>query len=315
MYRLLILTPIKHIEGLFEFLSKHFDCVYLPDEELIGILPHLKNCDLIFTNPNKSKIKFDQSFFQETPVLKAIFTASTGEDHIDLEIAMKQGINVYSLKNDRKLINELTSTAELAFLFALVSARKFIPAIQHVKEGGWNYEPFIGRQFSALSIGVIGFGRLGKMFAQYCKAFGASVIVYDPYVEPDSEFVFKKSLTDLANTADIISIHVHHNNETKNMISYDFFEACSGVMSIINTSRGEIVNDAALLSYLKKNQNAMYCTDVLTDEILGRRDNILLKESLGWDQVVITPHIGGMTIEGQFKAYTHTANKLVSKYG
>jgi D-3-phosphoglycerate dehydrogenase len=313
--KLLILTPIKHIEGLYEKLCLHFNCTYYPNEEFKVIKRCLENYQLVLTNPNKSQIKFDEVFFQNAPKLKAIFTASTGEDHIDLENAEKRGIYVYSLKNEQDLIKELSSTAELALAFALVSTRKLIPAINHVRNGGWDYEQFIGRQFSTLKIGIIGFGRLGKIFAHYCKSLGANVQIYDPYVDHHPGYDFVESLERLAENSNVISIHVHHNSETKFMISDDFFEKCSNLISIINTSRGEIINDLALLRYMKKNQNVTYCTDVLSNEILDKKNNIILNEAVNSNRIIITPHIGGMTSDGQKKAYNFTVDKLISKYG
>jgi D-3-phosphoglycerate dehydrogenase len=213
------------------------------------------------------------------------------------------------------MINELTSTAELAFTFALMAARNILSAIEHVRKGGWDYEKFIGRQFSSLTIGVVGFGRLGKMFAYYCKAFGATVLIYDPFVKVNSDFIFVNTLEDLASAADVVSLHVHHTKETKNLLSSNFFDHCKESVNIINTSRGELIDELVLIKFLTKNNKATYYSDVLSNEILGRDTNPLLNNSIVHNQVIITPHVGGMTKEGQKKAFYYTASVMINKYG
>ena len=313
--KLLVLTPVKHIDGLFELLDANFDCVYLPDEPVNKVNFYLEKCDLIFTNPNKSKLRFDAEFFNKATLLKAIYTASTGVDHIDLEVAQNRNVSVFSLAKEKTVIDELTSTAELAFTFALMATRNVLSAIEHVREGGWDYEEFIGRQFSRLTVGVIGFGRLGKMFAHYCKSFGATVIIYDPFIVNSSDYIFVKNVFELAKAADVVSLHVHHTKETQGLIGSIFFDNCKSSLNLINTSRGEIVEEQALIDFLTKNSKATYYTDVLSDEIFGRSTNMVLNNSLIHNQVVITPHIGGMTQEGQKKAFYHTANKMIDEYG
>jgi D-3-phosphoglycerate dehydrogenase len=313
--KLLILTPIKHIDGLFELLSLNFNCIYLPNEPINKIINSLQDCDLVFTNPNKSKLMFNAEFFEKAPLLKAIYTASTGTDHIDINVAQSLGIKIFSLANEKKVINELTSTAELAFTFALMAARNVLGAIEHVRNGGWDYEEFIGRQFSSLTVGVVGFGRLGKMFANYCKAFGATVLVYDPFVEINSDYTPVNTLIDLAKAVDVISLHVHHTKETKSLVNSSFFDHCKRSINIINTSRGEIIDELALAKFLKDNTHATYYSDVLSNEILGRNINPLMNNTLPQNQLIITPHIGGMTTEGQKKAFYYTANVMIQEYG
>lgn len=313
MHKLAILTPIDHIEGLLELLKKHFICFYRPDENLqsIGML----DVDFVFTNPNSSKFRLDRDFFSLFPTIKAIFTASTGTNHIDLEITHAKGIEVYSLKDEHELINQLSSTAELAFGLALLATRRLLPAIDSVKNGLWDYRPHIGRQFSNLSIGVIGYGRLGRMFCNYSRSFGSKVKVYDPYKIISSRFEQVDSLQKIAMESDLISLHVHHTNETESMINNDFLKYCKPNMTLVNTSRGEIVEEKHLVSFLAQNSDSMYCTDVLSDEIVGRNNSPILAYSRNSSQVIVTPHIGGMTLDGQRKAFYFMAEKLINLFG
>jgi phosphoglycerate dehydrogenase-like enzyme len=315
MNRLAILTPIDHIDGLLDLLSANFNCLYRPNDSFRSIAKELIDVDLIFTNPNSSQFRLDEEFFLNCSSVKAVFTASTGTNHIDLEFAEKRSIEVYSLKEEYDLINQLSSTAELAFAFALISTRNLLPAIESVKEGDWDYRPFVGRQFAKLSIGIIGFGRLGKMFANYCTAFNAKVRIFDPYVKKVAPFEFVNELSDLLKKSDIISLHVHHTEETEGLVDTEFLLDCKPSVTLINTSRGEIVNEADLLRFLRANPGARYCTDVLANEILGRAHNPILKYLESSSQVVVTPHIGGMTSDGQMQAFFFMANRLIQIYG
>lgn len=315
MYKLAILTPIHHIDGLMELLKSRFDCVYRPDDDLNEVSNYISDVDLVFTNPNSSKFNINSDFFNLCNSIKAIYTVSTGTNHIDLDEAVKRKIKIYSLTRELDLINQLSSTAELAFTFALMSTRRILPAIASVKEGNWNYQPFVGRQFSKLNIGVIGFGRLGKMFSQYCKSLGSSVFVFDPFVPIDNSYQFVDDLLVIAKKADVISLHVHLTESTRNLINNIFLSHCKESVTLVNTSRGEIVQEIDLINFLRKNPHASYYTDVLSDEISGRDVNPILNNKDVAHQIIVTPHIGGMSIDGQTQAFYFAANKLISLYG
>ena len=161
------------------------------------------------------------------PNLKVITTASTGTVHINIEAFTKQKIPVISITNERQVISKISSTAEHAFCLALAALRNAFPAYQSTLNGEWDYEPYIGRQFRNLNIGVIGYGRLGTFFSNYCDAFGAKVFVYDPYkdvLHPRIEQV--DSLEEIAKHSDLVSLHVHVTNETEKMISESFLSKC-----------------------------------------------------------------------------------------
>jgi D-3-phosphoglycerate dehydrogenase len=168
-------------------------------------------------------------------------------------------------------------------------------------KGEWDYTNYIGRQMNMLNIGVLGYGRLGSLYAHYSKSFGANVYVLDPYIEIKDEGIKQlDSLKELSQVSDILSIHVHVNEETKGMINYRILSEMKNDVTIINTSRGEIINETDLVGFLKENNSASFATDVLTDEIRNRKDSPILnyaKENP--DQVTITQHIGGMTREAQ----------------
>jgi len=172
--------------------------------------------------------------------------------------------------------------------------------------------PFIGRQISELTFGIIGFGRLGKFFSQYCDAFGSKVLVYDPYKDvthPRIERV--NDINKIAQYSDVISIHAHVNEDTIHLLDRTFLQKTKDDVLIVNTSRGEIIDESSLVEKLEKFPLMKYATDVLEGEYTEYNSQPLINYAIeNPNQVIITPHLAGMTKEGQLIAYSKAANLL-----
>ena len=309
--KILIITPTKHILGVKKRLKKIGSLTFMDDPKKKDVLEIIGKYDAIFTNPNKSKVYLDNSVFSRAKNLKVICTASTGTNHINKKHAKEFGIKIISLTEERKVIQKISSTAEHAFALALASVRNIPSADKSVEAGEWNYENFIGRQMNKMTVGVIGYGRLGSMFAGYALSFGSKVLVYDPYKKVKEKGIEQSAdLKELFSKSDIISIHVHVNEETINLINKAVLRHANRDVLIINTSRGEIVNETDLVDFLKRNTEARVASDVLTNEINDRLNSPLYKYSKGNNQVILTPHIGGMTKDAQEIAYNHAAKLL-----
>tara|TARA_Y100000817_G_C16852394_1_gene542599 strand:+ start:414 stop:1373 length:960 start_codon:yes stop_codon:yes gene_type:complete len=309
--KLLVITPVKHIDGVCTKLESYFDVTYIDNPNINEIFSIMKHYEAIFTNPNKSKIFIGKDLIDKAKNLKAICTASTGTNHIDIDYAKKKNIFIISLTEERKIINKISSTAEHSFALTLSSLRNIPASYSDVLNGGWDYEKFIGRQMDGLTIGVIGFGRLGSLYSKYCMAFGSKILVFDPYKNISESGVRQvHEIAELLSMSDVISLHVHVTDETKNMIDKNCLNQMKPGVLIINTSRGEIINEPDLIEYLSRNKFAKIATDVLADEIRNREDSPLLNFALKSNQVIVTPHIGGMTKEAQEIAYNHAANLL-----
>jgi phosphoglycerate dehydrogenase-like enzyme len=141
---------------------------------------------------------------------------------------------------------------------------------------------------------------------KYCKAFDAKVSVYDPYVKGYD----KVSLEDFISKCDVLSIHVHLNDETKYMINKDSLKKAKNNLVLINTSRGAIVKEEDIISLINNKLIGAYGTDVIENENDDIKKSILINEMKSNKKILVTPHLGGMTIEGQTKAYTWAINKL-----
>ncbi len=306
--KIIVITPISHLEGVVD-LIKLKGKVYLEEnirkEKLREILIN-KDINTIVCNPNKQDFIIDEELLKQTKI-KIINTCSTGLNHIDVDYCINNNITIQSHKNDFELINELPSTSELAFGLMIDLMRHITNSNNFVKsQKKWDYTHFVGNQIRNSNIGIVGFGRLGKMMYNFCKAFDANVFVYDPYVK-DSR-VNCKTIEELFEKSKIVSLHVHVTQETKGLINYKLLN--NGVDYLVNTSRGEIVNEEDVIKALHNKKLKGYGTDVLENEFDDVKDsNFFLLENKNLN-VILTPHVGGMTIEGQTKAYKWSINKL-----
>jgi D-3-phosphoglycerate dehydrogenase len=311
-----VITPVKHLNGVVELLQSKGDVFFLEEgnKQEVRTLLLKENIDTILCNPNQQTYKIDKELLKNTNVT-LINTCSTGMNHIDTQYCIENNIEIYSLTTDYQLINDLPSTSELAFGLMLSLLRKIPESKQHVSEYKWDYTNFVGRQVKDLTIGLIGFGRLGKIMFNFCKAFGANVIVYDPYKKQEFEDHFLlnnycDTLKCLFEQCDVISLHVHVTPETKYMINKEILGYSKKNPYIINTSRGEIVQENDIVTALNNNTISGYGTDVIENEFDNLKKSPIIEAMNHGLNIIVTPHTGGMTIEGQTKAYTWAINKL-----
>ena len=303
---IICITPVKHIKGVYENLCSLGEVIYEPyityDELKEKITEPGNGITTIFTNPNKQTFKLDKNLLKYS-IVTHIITASTGLNHIDMDYM--KNFYVHSLTKEFDIIEKISSTAEHAFTLMTSLVRNLPKAFDDVKSGSWDYEKFIGRQLNKMTIGIIGYGRLGKMMIKYCKAFGMNVLKYDPYViKGGNTFDY------IVENSDIISLHVHANDETRYMINKKTLGKMKKNSYIVNTSRGEIVNEGDIIESLKNGNLKGYATDVIEDEYGNRHNSPILNGVKKGLNIIVTPHVGGMTWEGQQKAYEWSINKL-----
>ena len=309
MKTIICTTPIDHLKGLKRNLEKKGKLIYKPNinkKDLKKILEKNSQINVIFCNPNRQGYILNKEILQNSSV-KLINTASTGLNHINQNDCKKLNIKIISLTKDFKLIKKLPSTSELSFGLMINLQRNIIQSFQSVKNRKWDYTPFIGQELSSLTIGIIGLGRLGNLMANYAKAFGMRVFYYDPFKE--TRKYKKTNLKRLLQIADVISIHAHVSNQTKYMINKKILKFAKKKPVIINTSRGELVNEQDIVWGLKNKIISGYGADVIEKEFIGINKSPIIK-NINKYNIIITPHIGGMTYQGQLRAYNYAINKL-----
>ena len=237
--KIAVITPIKHLDGVYELLQTKGEVFMLEEGDINEVRELLlkEKIDTILCNPNQQTYKIDYSLLHNTSV-SLINTCSTGMNHIDVDYCNKEGIEIYSLTKDYDLINDLPSTSEVMFGLLLDLMRNITMSNNVTKrDKTWDYLPFVGQQMKDYKVGIVGYGRLGKMMAKFCRAFDAEVYIYDPYSDESNI----DTLEELFDVCDAVSLHVHVSDETKYMINYDLLSR--GVKFLVNTSRGEIVNE------------------------------------------------------------------------
>ncbi len=299
-----------YTEEAKEILNKLGDVNYLDltQEEFIQVI---EEYDILVVGLG---LKINKEVLSKAKKLKVIATATTGLDHIDLDYAEAQGIEVISLRGENEFLDTITGTAELSFGLMIDLMRFTHGAFRDVQDYKWDREKWRGHNLSEKTLGIVGMGRLGKMMAHFGSAFGMNIIFFDPNIEQESFPLYKKvSFTELVSEGDVISIHVHLSEDTENMFGKQVFEKMKNSALLINTSRGKIVNEYDLLKAIKNNEIAGYGTDVLADELdfdKGFSDHPMVEYSKNNNNLIIVPHIGGMTYESREKTDVFIAEKI-----
>ena len=314
--KLLVATEIDNIQGLREKLECEFEIFYHPNLKMgdLGLIDN--NVSAIFTNPNNLKVYFGQKFLGKFKSLKTLATASTGTIHIDTQYIKNAGIELISITKSISVLEKITSTAEHAFLLTLAALRHYDAAVSSVRSGVWDYSPFVGRQINALKIGVIGYGRLGKMYAKFCNAFDAQVICCDPFKQSEilADGYQAQNISNIFESCDVVSLHIHVTHENTRLIGHQLLANSNPNQVLINTSRGEIIDENSILSKVDSCPNFRYYTDVLSDEYKNLSENVLYQSKAYNKQIFITPHCGGMTTDARAIAYHHAADLLIETY-
>ena len=249
--------------------------------------------------------------------LKIISCATTGSDHIARDALSQKGIPVRTLREDPGLLKEITPAAELSWALLMACARKLKTAFRHTEQGFWSREEFPGIMLNGRTLGLVGCGRIGGWMAKYGQAFGMRVLAFDPYLDTYPEGVAERSLEHLVAESDFLSIHVHLSDETRGLISRDIVDACKPGLILINTSRGAIVDEAAVLDGLQSGKIGAVGVDVLDGEP-ETGDHPFVKYAGTHDNLLITPHCGGFSPDAVRLVCKHAAGKIrqeLSKHG
>ena len=269
--RILFITPIQHLRNFYGYVLQNHTIVEMANPTYDDVKIQLPNWDILFCSPNHQTFVIDEELIKDTDI-KCILTPSTGVNHIDVE-----SIPTISLKGD-KILDDVWSTAEhtLYLILSIVRGKHEL----HDK-----------------TLGIIGYGRLGKMVEKLCKPLFKKIITID-----------KKSkiseLSEFYKDSDVVSIHMDLNPNTENLITNDFLSFFSKSIYLINTARGEIVNEHDIKHLLSVGRIKGYATDVLQSEYNGKQSTFD-----GVENVIVTPHIAGTSPEAQEKTYKRVLEK------
>lgn len=233
------------------------------------------------------------------PKLIAIGRVGVGLDNIDLPTATARGIAVIA-----PLEANAVSVAELTLGLLLALARKLPQADRSTKAGGWDRRGCTGIELAGKTLAICGFGRIGKLVAKRAAAFGMRLVVFDPFVKPgdatlvETAAILCAGLEQALAQADFVTTHSPLTPETKRMFNAPSFAAMKRGAFFLNTSRGGVVDEPALLAALQSGQLAGAALDVREVEPPKERSAF---ETM--DNVILLPHVGSFTHEAQARTF------------
>src|SRR5579859_5038402 len=267
-------------------------------DEVIAAIP---NADALII---RSATKVDRSMLEAAPKIKLVGRAGVGVDNVDLNAATDRGVVVMNAPDGNTV-----ATAELAFALML-SLVRFIPTAQaSLASGQWDRKNFTGTELRKKTLGIIGFGRVGRAIAKRALAFEMNVITYDPYISPEAPMamnVTPVSLDDLYAKSDFITLHAQVSDENKHMINAESIAKMKPGVRIINAARGALMDEAALAQAIKDGKIAGAGIDVYNEEPPEKGNPLI-----GLAGVIHTPHLGASTVEAQDEVAVQIAQQTL----
>lgn len=251
----------------------------------------------------RSATTVDAEVLAAAPRLKIVGRAGVGLDNVDIAAATERGVMVVNAPT-----SNIHSAAEHAVALMLSTARQIPAADKTLREHTWKRSSFNGVEIFGKTVGVVGLGRIGQLFAQRIAAFDTTVIAYDPYLpaaraaQLGIELV---SLDELLRRADLISVHLPKTKETAGLIGRDQLATTKPGVVIVNAARGGLIDedamyDAVVSGHVRAAGFDVFNTEPCTDSRLFELD-----------QVVVTPHLGASTSEAQDRAGTDVAKSVL----
>ncbi|HUU60800.1 MAG TPA: hydroxyacid dehydrogenase, partial [Acidimicrobiia bacterium] len=248
----------------------------------------------------RSATRVDSGLIAAAPALRVVGRAGTGTDNIDLDAATRAGILVVNAPNANAL-----SAAEHTMALLLALARRVPEGDRSVRSGGWERKRLGGVELAGKTLGIVGLGRIGGLVAQRARAFGMSLLAYDPFVSgalaATAGVELAPSIEELMAGSDFVSIHVPLTAETRGLIGAGALEHARPGLRLVNTARGGVVDEEALVAALRSGRVAGAALDVFAAEPPTG------SPLLDLPQVVVTPHLGASTVEAQARAGVEVA--------
>lgn len=262
------------------------------------------------------ELRLDAEVIAHGARLRAIATRTSQLRHLDLDAASARGIAVISIEPNAVALQDTTSTAEETMALLLALARNVPWAFDSLKAGRWERVRYGGVELRGKTLGLVGFGRLGRMVASYAQAFGMHVLAHDPYVG-DSELhtrgVEPVPLDELLRRSDVVSLHCTWSEETYRLIGARELALMSAGALLVNTARGEITDEGAVLAALEAGTLGGAALDTLAGEDPDGSHvahNPLVEYARAHENLIVLPHLGGATREATERTQIHISEKL-----
>ena len=306
----------KVYAGIAEELSKYMEvktAENLPSTK-DQLLAEIGDVDVLIMRVDP---KIDQEIIDAAKNLKVIGVCSVGLNHIDMDYAKSKGIQIFNAPG----LNA-NAVAELTISKMLDISRGTFTANYDVKvKHEWNKYKFEGRELRGKTLGVMGFGRIGKRVGELGRAFGMTVVAYDPFLKPEDfekEHATGMSVDEMLKVADFVSIHVPLTPETKDLFNAKSIAEMKDDAVVLNMSRGGIVNEkdmyeAHMYEALKEGRIGGYAADVMENELAGSGltgDDTFASPLFECDNFIVSPHIGAQSVDASRDIGLHIISKV-----
>ena len=287
-------------------LSERIETLYDPEladrrDELMSLMPRAEA--LIVRN----RTRVDETLIKASPDLRCVGRLGVGLDNIDLNACADRRVAVYPATgaNDR-------SVAEFVIASAMLLLRRACFSKDDVLAGNWPREQSVGREIAGKTIGLIGFGSTGKETGRIAAALGLTVLACDPCFAADAEakqIAQHAELNELLAASDIVSLHVPLMPETKGMMNQEKMSAMKPRAVLINAARGGVLDEDAAIASLKSGKLGGLALDVFDTEPLTAE---AARKFKGIPNLLLSPHIGGVTEESNVRVSAAVAQKVVA---
>lgn len=288
----------KVYAGIAEELSKYMEVKTadnLPSTKA-QVIADIADVDVLIMRVDP---KIDQEIIDAAKNLKVIGVCSVGLNHVDMEYVKSKGIQIFNAPG----LNS-NAVAELTISKMLDISRDTFTANNDVKvKHEWDKYKFVGRELRGKTLGVMGFGRIGQRVGEIARAFGMTIVAYDPYL-PAHVFGEQKatsvSIPELLKVSDFVSIHLPLTPETKDLFNKESLAGMKNDAVVLNMSRGGIVNEKDMYEALVAGTIGGYATDVMENELAGdglTGDDTFASPLFECDNFIVSPHIGAQTVD------------------
>lgn len=306
MKKVLIAAPVHRI--LTDWLSANgYEYIINTKITQAEALQAVADCIGIVTS---TRLLINKELLDAAPNLKWVGRMGSGMEIIDTAYASAKGVNCFSSPEGNR-----NAVAEHALGALLSLNKKILKSANEVRNGQWLREENRGVELDGKTIGIIGFGNTGQAFAKKLLGFDVKILTYDkhPTTAAIGNTISCTNMDDIYKEADIISFHVPLNEDTKHYFDAAFIEKMEKPFILLNTSRGEVVDTAALWDGLHRKKVVGACIDVLEEEPLEKMSEETLRrvnDMSNMSNVVITPHIAGYSVEALYKMSKIVLSKI-----
>ncbi|AKE39032.1 phosphoglycerate dehydrogenase [Corynebacterium camporealensis] len=300
MSKPIVLIADKLAPSTVEALGETVEVRWVDGPNRPELLEAVKDADALLV---RSATTVDEEVLEAAPNLKIVGRAGVGLDNVNIPAATDRGVMVVNAPT-----SNIHSACEQAIALLLATARQVPAADQSLREGEWKRSSFKGVEIFGKTIGIVGFGHIGQLFAKRLQAFETTVIAYDPYANPARAAALGVELVELEELmakSDFVTIHLPKTSETAGMFDAELLAKAKEGQILINAARGGLVDEAALAESIKSGHHRgagfdVYETEPCTDSPL-----------FDLPQVTVSPHLGASTVEAQDRAGTDVAESVL----